>query len=275
MSSLCNRCEQNDYLYEFSYNLARFQEAESNCRDKRKSLASNLDKETLMNFNECCSNAPGHQYYIGLVARSNGQCNLNSSGQFQWVDSNTCTDGNPLNTLHAQPNSTCQAVLITLHADENALPTSTVVDCNTEQHYICQIKINLDVSPTISPAPTFKIPAITSSSKTASSLYPSETSASSTIKNSTEMTFGKTVSSFSTSVSSSSAALNPALIAGIVIGIIAIILVIALASLCCFKKMYLIKVQRNKSNKQPISLSSKDTTKNNFELERNNSQHKG
>ena len=304
MSSMCNRCEQNDYLYEFFYNQAGFQEAVNNCTNKKGSLASDLDEETLMNFNECCSNAPGHQYYIGLVARSNGQCNLNSSGQFQWAESNTCTDGNPLDTLHAQPNSTCQAVVITTHDDKNMLPTSTVVNCTTKQHYICQIKKNLDVFPTISPAtstikkttditlsektlsllstkasytskitPTFKIPKITSSSKTASSLYPSETSAASTTNSSTAMTFSKTASSFSTFVSSS-AALNSALIAGIVIGIIAIILVLALALLCVFKKKYLTNVRKNR-NKQPINLISKNKTKITLKQEQINPLYEG
>ena len=209
MRSICNRCERNGYSYVFFFDHASFEEAEANCRGANGSLASDLNKETYLKFNECCFNTPGLQYYVGLVV--NGQCKQNSRGPFLWVGSNNCTNGWPLSNLNPQSNPTCQSVAIIINNAKNMLPTSTLLHCTTGQRYICQFQISSALSPTIT--------SITSSGTVGSSFR----------------------------AVNNSVARNHVLTLGVVIGAVTLIFLLALFFCCtlCFKKRY---TKNNKNN---------------------------
>ena len=230
----------------FSFDHASFEKVEANCRGANGSLASDLNKETYLKFNECCFNTPSLQYYVGLFV--NDKCKQNSRSPLQWVGSKKCSNGWPLSNLNPQSNPTCQAVSITTKNAKDMLPTSTLLHCTTGQRYICQFQISSAFS--LSAAPT------TTALKEASG-EPLEK-----------------ISLSSTTAVSISSVFNPALVV-VIIAVILIILLLALVLLCLFKKKCFTNFLSTENNKEPISLNTTKKRKKDFKQERNNPLYDG
>ena len=215
MDSGCKqRCEHNEFLYEFSKDKASFDQATERCNILNEgSLASDIDNDTYETINRCCSFASGVNYYIGLDGRTK-QCKQKQN-PYRWVKSGSCTDGDILNI---SPRRKTQCVTIAKQNSE--FPRGQVSKCNDEQLYICQTKLRSSATPTIR---SVKI----------------------TTHEPTEMT------SDETNLFSSSAidvALNSVSLSGALIGVIVLILWLALILLCFFlyKKSFFKRFQTNK-----------------------------
>ena len=257
MRSVCLQCEQNGYSFVFSSDFASFQVAEENCKRADGSLASNLDRDTYLKFNKCCSNAPGRQFYLGLVA--NGQCNQNSLGQFQWVGSSKCNDGRPLN-LQSFLVLPCQAATIITQINKSRLPTSLVLDCSIPQRYICQFRLNPTSFPTVPTTPTTEKSTKLPSSKIALLLSPTVASSfTPTIERATEnkRSSGAIVST-STTVSNDVASSNYVFIAGVVVGVVVLTFLLALF-LCWVLLLKQKRTKKSEINQQLASSSSEGT----------------